>query len=251
MKNFKIQLFAVLLGLSIFTSCKKENGDTVVTKIVDFENLTIGASGYWNGSDGSGSFVSNGMTFSNNYSALYSSWEGFSYSQKADVTTSGVGNQFSVFDSSNGTNKFGIYYPPYGSDLFTAFPLGSQYTLKSMSICNSTYAALSMKNGDPFAKKFGGVSGNEKDWFKMTIIGYNALGDSVKAVDFYLADYRFDDNSKDYIVNKWTTVDLTSLGKINKVTFRFSSTDNGAYGMNTPAIVCLDNIKYDVVTPAL
>ena len=77
-------------------------------------------------------------------------------------------------------------------------------------------------------------------------IGFNFQGDSVKAIDFYLADYRFDDNSKDYIVNKWTTVDLTSLGKINKVTFRFSSTDNSAYGINTPAIVCLDNIKYDV-----
>ena len=249
MKSLKIQLFAVLLGFSFFTSCKKENGDTVVTKTVDFENQTIGASGYWNGSDGSGSFVSNGLTFPNNFSTLYSSWEGFSYSQKADVTTSGVGNLYSVFDAANGVNKFAIYYPPYQGDLYAIFPAGAQNTLRSVSICNATYAALSMKNGDSFAKKFGGASGNDKDWFKMTIIGYNALGDSVKAVDFYLADYRFDDNSKDYIVNKWTTVDLTSLGKINKVTFRFSSTDNGAYGMNTPAIVCLDNIKYDVVTP--
>jgi len=52
-----------------------------------------------------------------------------------------------------------------------------------------------MKNGTAgFAKKFGGTSGNDQDWFKMTAIGYNAAGDSVKSVDFYLADYRFDDN---------------------------------------------------------
>jgi hypothetical protein len=247
MKNFKFQLFAVFLGLSILSSCKKENVDQFVTKTVDFEDLSIGDIGYWNGSDGSGSFVSSGMTFSNNYNTMYFSWEGFAYSQKADVTTSGFDNQYSVFDSSNGVNKFGIYYPPFAGDLYASFPAGAQNTIKSMDLCNSTYVALSMKNGDSFAKKFGGTSGNDKDWFKMTIIGYNAVGDSVKAIDFYLADYRSDDNSKDYIINKWTTVDLTSLGKINKVAFRFSSSDNGSFGMNTPAIVCLDNLKYEVV----
>ena len=79
----------------------------------------------------------------------------------------------------------------------------------------------------------------------MTIIGYNAAGDSVKSLDFFLADYRFADNSKDYIVDKWTVVDLTALGKVNKLTFRFSSSDNGDYGMNTPAYVCLDDLQYE------
>jgi hypothetical protein len=105
-----------------------------------------------------------------------------------------------------------------------------------------------MKIGDPnFAKKFGGVSGSDPDWFKITAIGYNAAGDSVKSVDFYLADYRATENAKDYTVNKWTNFDLSPLGKINKLTFRFSSTDNGAWGMNTPAYVCLDNLKFEQV----
>jgi len=247
MGNIKFQIVAILLGTSVLISCKKENGNSIETSIVDFEDLTVDAAGYWNGSDRSGSFVSSGITFSNNFNATYSSWEGFAYSQKADVTTSGFGNQFSVFDSSNGTNKFAIYYPPFGSDLYAGFAAGNENAIKSVSICNSTYAALSMKNGDAFAKKFGGTSGNDKDWFKLTIIGYDAAGDSVSSKDFYLADYRSDDNSKDYIINKWTTVDLTFLGIINKITFRFSSSDNGSFGMNTPAIVCLDNIKYDSV----
>lgn len=251
MKSLKIQLFVVLLGLSIFTSCKK-SGDNVVTNTVNFEDLTIGASGYWNGFDGSGSFVSSEMTALNSYYTTNPPyWEGYSYSQKADITTSGFENQYSVYDGTNGINKFALYYKPWGRDLYMAFAAGIENKLKSVDICNSTYAALSMTNGDNIAKKFGGNNANDKDWFKMTIIGYNAAGDSVKAVDFYLADYRFDDNSKDYIVNKWTNVDLTSLGKVNKVTFRFSSTDMGAWGMNTPAIVCFDNLKYEVVTPAL
>ena len=138
---------------------------------------------------------------------------------------------------------------PYDADAFASFPASTEYAVRSINVCNSTYTALSMKNGDSFTKKFGGSTGNDKDWFKMTVVGFNAAGDSVKSVSFYLADYRFDDNSKDYIVNKWTTVDLSSLGKINKMTFRFASTDNNNWGMNTPAYVCFDNLKYEIVTP--
>jgi hypothetical protein len=204
---------------------------------------------YWNGSDGTGLFNSGGVSFKNNFNTSFGSWDGFVYSQKADISTPGINNQYSVYDATNGTNKFALYYPPFGADAFASFPAGIEYTVKSISICNSSYTALSMKNGDNYSKKFGGTTGNDKDWFKVTAIGYNAVGDSVKSVDFYLADYRFDDNSKDYIISKWTTVDLSSLGKINKMTFRLSSTDNSAWGMNTPAYVCLDNIKYEIVNP--
>jgi len=250
MKNIKNQFIAIVLGLFVFTACQKEEGDLVETKTVDFETLTLGNTSFWNGSDGTGEFNLTGIKFRNNFNASYQSWDGFVYSQKADIATSTYDNQYSVFDGTNGTNKFAMYYPPYGADAFASFATGAEYLVKSVSVCNSTYTALTIKNGDPsFAKKFGGVTGNDKDWFKMTAVGFNAAGDSVKSVDFYLADYRFDDNTKDYIVNKWTTVDLTSLGKINKMTFRFTSTDIGVWGMNTPAYVCLDNLKYEIVTP--
>lgn len=248
MKNIRNQFIAIVLGLLVFTACQKEEGDLVETKTVDLENLTLGSTSYWNGSDGTGEFICAGLKFQNNFNATYSSWDGFIYSQKADVTTAGYNNQYSVFDGSNATNKFAIYYPPFGADAFASFSAGTEYNMKSVSVCNSTYTALSMKNGDAsFSKKFGGTSGNDKDWFKMTVVGFNLAGES-KTVEFYLADYRSDDNSKDYIINKWTAVDLTSLGKINKMTFRFTSTDNGVYGMNTPAYVCLDNLKYEIVT---
>jgi len=252
MKTIRNQFIAICLSLFVFTACEKEAGDLVEIKTVDLESLALGSASYWNGSDGTGGFNSADIEFGNNYTALYGSWDGFVYSQKADITTADYSNQYSVFDGANGTNKFALYYPPFGADTYASFPAGAEYTVKSLSICNSTYTALTIKNGDPsFAKKFGGTSGNDKDWFKMSVIGFNAAGDSVKSVDFYLADYRTDDNSKDYIVNKWTTIDLSSLGKINKFTFRFASTDTGAWGMNTPAYVCVDNIKYEIVTPRL
>ena len=243
----------LLIGFFAITSCHKEKGDFVEIKTVNFEGLSLAGGDYWNGSDGTGSFKSNGMTFENNFNLNYGSWDGFVYSEKSDVVTSDYTNQFSVFDSTYGLNQFALYYPPFGADAFASFKKDSSYIVQSISVCNSTYTALTIKNGDPygFSKKFGGTSGNDPDWYKMTVIGYNTVGDSLKSIDFYLADYRFPDNTKDYIINKWTTVNLTSLGKINKLTFRFSSSDNGTYGMNTPAYVCLDNFKYEVVIPGI
>ena len=61
--------------------------------------------------------------------------------------------------------------------------------IDGMYVTNGTYAYLSMLNGDAYAKKFGGVSGNDPDWFKLTIRKwYNGIlaNDSVT---FYLADY--------------------------------------------------------------
>jgi len=250
MKKFRIS--AVLIIAVIFlTSCHKNDTEKVEVKTIDFENLNPGTQGYWNGSDLTGNFNYGGMTFTNEYNTSYNSWQGFAYSQKADVTTAWFGNQFSVYDAANGINKFAIYYPPYGSDAFASFPDGTEKKIRSISVCNDTYAALSIKEGDDFAKKFGGTSGNDQDWYKLTIVGYDAEGNVTGSVDFYLADYRFSDNSKDYIINKWTAVDLTSLGKVNKITFHFSSSDNGDWGMNTPATVCLDNIQYEEPTTVL
>lgn len=243
MKNYRLLFVAAAASLLFLASCDKD--DDVEIHNANLESLSVGAEGYWNGADGSGKFQSADLSFSNSYTeaGANSYWSGFAYSQKSDITTAGYGNQYSVFDSSNGSNKFALLY--YVAGTYASFPEGAEYQLRSVSLCNSTYTALSMKNGDIYCKKFGGASGNDQDWFKVTITGYDADGISTGTVEFYLADYRNADNSKDYIVNKWTEADLTSLGKINKLKFELSSTDNGDWGMNTPAYVCIDNVKYE------
>jgi hypothetical protein len=101
-----------------------------------------------------------------------------------------------------------------------------------------------MLNGDAYAKKFGGETGGDPDWFMLTITGKDADGNEVDTVDFYLADYRFEDNGEDYIVDTWQYVDLTSLGEVMSLEFALSSSDVGDWGMNTPGYIAIDTIMY-------
>lgn len=243
MRNSLLLISVLILGGCLFSSCQKGD-DGSPTQIVDFESLQVPSAGYWNGSDGSGSFMAGTLKFENQYSKSWNTWAGFSYSQKNDVTTAGFANEFSVFDPANLKNKFAVFYPTFDKDVFVSFPAGEEHVVQSMDMCNNTYAGLSMKNGDSYSKKFGGTTGTDQDWFKVSINGYNKSGAQVSSLDVYLADFRFSDSSKDYILNKWTTFDLSSLGKVHQLTFVFSSSDNGIYGVNTPTYVCLDNIKY-------
>jgi hypothetical protein len=243
MRNSFLWIFCLLCSEIIVTSCqKKEEG--APTQIIDFESLPIPQVGYWNGSDLSGSFTTGIMKFENKYEPSWKTWAGFSYSQKNDVSTAGYTNEFSVFDPANQNNKFVVFYPDFGGDIFMSFPAGEEHIIQSADLCNNSYAALSMKNGDAYCKKFGGKTGSDPDWYIATVIGYSKSGEKVSSKDIYLADFRSTDAAKDFIVSKWTTFDLSSLGKVHKITFTFSSTDNGTFGINTPTYVCLDNIEY-------
>jgi len=79
---------------------------------------------------------------------------------------------------------------------------------------------------------------DDPDWFKLTITGSNS-----NTVDFMLADYRFEDNGQDYIVDEWTWIDLSGLGSVTNLEFSFTSTDNGAWGMNNPGYFAMDNFN--------
>ena len=78
----------------------------------------------------------------------------------------------------------------------------------------------------------------------MLIVGKDAQSNVTDTVIFYLADYRFTDSQNDYIVNTWETVDLTALGAVQFLEFTLESSDEGQWGINTPAYFALDNLTY-------
>ncbi len=224
-------LFIMSMFLSIFSQAQ----------IVNFDNIDLDSTGVWNGSDLSGDFEEQGFSFENSYDTTWSYWSsGFAVSNNIDSITAGYTNMYSVISASSYSgNNFAISNNNSNINF-------DHKIIDGFYVNNSTYSSLSMLQGDFVAKKFGGESGNDEDWFKLSIIGYvDTLAKDT--IDFYLADYRFEDNNQDYIVTDWTWIDLNSLGSINGLRFELTSSDNGDFGMNTPAFFCMDDFTVNNV----
>jgi len=245
------------------------------TTVLDFESLPVPAGQFFNGDTNASSpyrdnfsitgtrdnfgeteflqlWEASDVEFFNGYTPGFGSWNGFSWSQVADTTTPGFANQYASFsgggsDGAGGTITGTNYAVGFGNQSFFNLPEAVQ--LQSVDITNTTYAGISMRDGDSFAKKFGGASGNDEDFFKLTLTGFedvNLGGNSIGAIDVFLADYRFSDNSEDYILDSWNEFDLTNLGSARSIGLSFTTTDNGDFGANTPLFVALDNLSYSI-----
>ncbi len=207
----------------------------------NFEEFNLPENTYLNDAGNEGGFT-NGLVFlPNYYDSEFFYWTGWAVSNVTDKTTPGFGNQYSAITGSgyNGSKHY-VVNSAFGNNNMVLRNEAAGKPISGMYITNSTYAYLSMKDGDGFAKKFGGVSGNDPDYFLVTIKAYSEGNIKSDSVNFYLADYRFSDNNQDYIVNTWEWVDLSSLGNVDSLSFALSSSDTGQFGMNTPAYFCAD-----------
>jgi hypothetical protein len=239
---------------------------------VDFEDLELEPDSYWNGgtqtrninhpemvkqmakmrnavkASAEAGFQSGIGHFQNSYNSQYNSWTGFSYSNMADTETPGLGNQFSAITGKgvHGSPNFALAYIPTDWQSGTNDPIPQEISfdtdegilMSGMYVTNTTYAYFSMKDGDSYAKKFGGESGDDPDFFKLIITGYDNNDNETGVVEFYLADFRSDDHSEDYIVDTWEWVDLSSLGRVKSLQCSVISSDTG-----TPTYFALDNIN--------
>jgi hypothetical protein len=204
--------------------------------ISNFENITLASESFWNGSDGSGGFTSGDAYFVNNYNTTYNSWDGFACSNTTDTTTSGYLNQYSAITGGgvDGSANYGVSYHWSASTV----TLAQSSDVTGAYFTNTTYAYLAMLNGEGPASAF-----SQDDWFKLTVTGKDAQGTTTNSVDFLLADGTA-------VVDDWTWVDLTGLGTVASLEFSLTSTDNGDWGMNTPAYFAMDDLTTVVPEPA-
>ncbi len=216
-------------------------------QIITLDNISVGTTGFDNGSNQPNGkiFTDQFCNFYNSYSSNFGGyWEsGWAISSLKDTIT-----QPSSFTQL-------LYVKDTGAYSYKNFAVGQQdanikitgtttKVLDQLYINNSTFAYNSMKLGDAFAKKFGGTSGNDPDFFKLTIKGFLNGFQKNDSVEFYLADFRDANNSNDYIIKNWSSVNTSILGTIDSLSFELSSSDVGTFGINTPLFFCVDNLQF-------
>lgn len=228
-----------------------------------------------------GAFRAGGVEFVNRQSVdpTSDSWNGFAYSNVTDTSNPGLANQFSAapgggLGQGGAADPGGLYGVGFGyldpfahnaqpfafdlSDpeqlwLLPSLTLPFGRTVQNVAVTNTAWTADVLLNGDAnnFAKRFGGPTGSDPDWLKLTAHGVGTDGAPLAATaEFYLADYRFASSADDYVVTDWVEWDLSSLADARSLHFNLASSDTGQFGMNTPGYFAIDDLTLDVlVTP--
>jgi hypothetical protein len=211
----------------------------------DFEDVPLPDAGYFD-ADLLGAFKSRDIIFTSEWVSEYGGYSngGIYPSNLNDSVTTGILNQYSSYPKPNG-NFAVVHYNDYVSSTienYATFILPEPTMVESVKVANSTYTYWAIKNGDD---GFGSCRAyKDGDWFKVTFTGYNACGENLGSVDYYLADFR---NGKSFIEKGWANVSLVSLGEeVLKVSISFSGTDIGDYGLNTPTYCVIDEIDYRI-----
>lgn len=258
MKTNKLFAMAAIVCGAVLTSCSaiEDHPATSAYTVISFEGQALNADGFWCGTpnDNGSSFtddwggkttsypntyVEGGVTVQNTYSIYEASygtsdyWSGFAVSSRTSTTYAQLTpDQYNnVAGSAHSGQNFLVAQNPYGEKLLIDGADGK--VVHGFYFVNSAYTVNSILNGDSYS----GPKFDATDWLKCTVKGTAADG-TEKTVDIDLA--------KDGIyVNSWTWQDLTSLGKVVSLEFTFSGSRTGAYGLNTPAYICIDDVTIE------
>ena len=200
-----------------------------IVEVATFEEIELEAESVLHLNE-TGSFESGDFIFQQDVSV--SDWGTYYY---GNLLSNKSDNEFASYLDAEKSAKGGAYE---GSNFLVWTPsymaidsilLKKDRTVPGFFINNTAYAVNSMTKGDDFAKKFG-----KDDWFRLTIsASFNGVAVNTQVVVDLAAEGKY--------INEWTYVDLSEFGVIDALQFSLSSSDNGDYGMNTPAYFCIDD----------
>ena len=215
-----------------------------------FEDVQLGSNGIWQPPYGSNEMSSGGWLFTNNTQNGY--WGGFTASNRTDLNQSGLDAQYTAAAGCgyDGSTQYAVAYTMgVQTDVYAAD--GQSHTVTGCYVTNDLWTYQDILQGGYGEPPYGGTTGNDPDWFKVTATGKNASGQVVGTLDFYLADYRFSNNADDYVLNTWEWFDLSPLGNVATISFSLSSSRGSGYNMITPAYFCMDNFNGGGAAPDL
>lgn len=229
--------------------------------IINFSDLSLPLESFWNGSDQSGYFESNGIVYYNEYNSEYGSYAGATYSNITQYTAGTLYNgsgQYAAAPlgglSKDGTTDpneiYSVIYVDHNYSMFAEAPVidlsalessvdGIYLSNTSLTVDVLTSPKYESNPAHPFT---------DGDWMKISIYGYDANMSEIGTVEFYLADYR---DGKTDIVKDWQYVSFEAFtGDVKFLNFEITSSDNGEWGMNTPSFVAVGGFSTAVPEPS-
>jgi ribosomal protein S13 len=113
--------------------------------------------------------------------------------------------------------------------------------LVGLWICNTSYTYGVITYGNQFGSTGVATPLKEmKGYFQVNLECYDANGGLIRTYKRLLADYRNGQQQVDPITT-WDYWEINAEG-VQSVKFNFEGSDSGAYGLNTPAYICIDDI---------
>ena len=200
------------------------------------------------------SFVSGGVTFQHkNYYSMkggvwaadtsaLSEWEAEFSSAPSDKYVI-CNDTVKVFTGADNTKKYSVWAAHQSvADVKPQLQLGEgvEKQVVSAKVNNVAKYWHYMKAGFYSVKPFNKEDG---DFFEVAFVGYDATGVKTGEVAVTMADFR---DGKEEIMEKWTEVNLSALGKVNRIELVATPCPKLAealYVENTYS-VCVDEIKF-------
>ena len=226
-------LFVAALVMT-FTACQKNEPEKALA-VADFENINLAAESVYHMSE-SGIFESGDFRFQQDVQdygggAIY--YFGNIVSNKTGKEYKGdYQNDMSAAGGAHAGQKFVVWTGSYAG-LDSVF-LKEAAVVPGFYVCNTPWVVEAILNGDGMSDD-GGAPFGDNDYFTLTIHG-SLNGKAVNSeVTVDLA------KGKTYI-QEWAYVDLSSLGKVDAITFSLASSKKNSLGMTTPAYFAFDDL---------
>ena len=162
------------------------------------------------------------------------------YTTQLTVYKKGVSGLSRTGGGHNGSNNFAVHYGyadnsdyGLGADALPTltFADGAERVIDHMYVTNTTYALNCYIDGNGLTSKIG-----PDDWVKLVATGYDTKGTKTGETGIYLC------NGPDNLIMDWTKWDLSSLGKVAKVTFNVTGSSDNGYGFSQPAYFAYDDV---------
>lgn len=199
---------------------------------------------------GSTEYSSGGIALSNwnirsNQSGNTGDWW-YSYLNQCSVYNTAVEAEGQNKEAGHSGSNFGVVYgyvDAYNQAWMAKpeFYFNVPRKLVGLWICNTSYTYGVITYGNQFGSTGVATPLKEmKGYFQVNLECYDANGGLIRTYKRLLADYRNGQQQVDPITT-WDYWEINAEG-VQSVKFNFEGSDSGAYGLNTPAYICIDDI---------